>query len=86
VAVGASVSWGDVKTWNAVPWTHVFPYRSAELVQSYTTTFTAQSDTLTLFIGLLKKPGKGNTELNLNLDGLSLVGPTYDPSLTVASK
>ena len=54
VAVGASVSWGDVKTWNAVPWTHVFPYRSAELVQSYTTTFTAQSDTLTLFIGLLR--------------------------------
>jgi hypothetical protein len=86
VAAGASTAWGDVKTWNAVPWTHVFPYKSAGPVQSYTTTFTAQSDTLTLFIGLLKKPGKGNTELNLNLDGLALVGPTYDPSLTVASK
>jgi hypothetical protein len=55
-------------------------------VQSYTTTFTAQSKTLTLFIGLLKRPGKGNVELNLNLDGLSLTGLTYDPKLALESK
>jgi hypothetical protein len=86
VAAGASAAWEDVKTWNAVPWTHVFPYLSAGPVQSYTTTFTAQSKTLTLFIGLLKRPGKGNVELNLNLDGLSLTGLTYDPKLALESK
>jgi hypothetical protein len=87
VARGASAAWGDVKTWNIVlPWAHVFPYLSAGPVQSYTTTFTAESNTLTLFICLLKKPGEGNTELNLNLDGLSLIGPTTERGLTLASK
>ncbi len=58
-------------------WQHVTYYKTGGGLVPFTTQITAQSETATLFVRLFKKPGSGYSELNLDLDGLSLYGPKY---------
>ena len=68
--------WGSVN-WHDVPWQNTYDWQSPGQISSYTTSFTAPTDKVTLFIRALKKFGTNFRDLFVNLDGISLHGLLY---------
>lgn len=78
--------WGKV-TWNDVPWATTYNEDDTGMMSKFTTTLTASSNKLTLFIRALKKWPTRDRTLFVNLDAVSLTGPTPagsgDPKLDI---
>ncbi|MEA3346215.1 MAG: LysM domain-containing protein [Chloroflexota bacterium] len=76
VDYSGGTDWRGVDNWVIVPWDEVYPRTQPGDMMSYHTSFTAQTERLTLFIRVWKKWPSGNGELILNLDSISLKGYT----------
>lgn len=66
--------WMAVDNWVELPWDTVHPRLSPGSMESYSTSITATSTRLTLFIRVWKKWGTVSRELDVNLDAISLTG------------
>jgi len=71
--------WGKVD-WQTLPWQNTYDWQKPGPLSNFTTTFTASSNKVTLFIRALKKFPTPYRDLFVNIDGVSLVGqlPTSD--------
>ncbi len=69
-----SADWTKVSNWAELPWDKIDPRTSPTGLQSFSTTFTAPSDKLTLFVRVWKKWGTVAKDFEVNLDALSLFG------------
>jgi len=67
--------WTAVADWIDVGWNVIYPRTKPGPMLSYSTSITATSDRLTLFIRVWKKWPVGWGELDVNIDGVSLKGP-----------
>ncbi|HDN80763.1 MAG: hypothetical protein DRI61_08720 [Chloroflexi bacterium] len=67
--------WKAVTNWVELPWNEVYPRLSPGPMLEYTTQFVAPSSQVTIFIRVWKKWGTPSREIDVNLDGISLVGP-----------
>ncbi|MCS7286163.1 MAG: hypothetical protein RMK30_03665 [Anaerolineae bacterium] len=67
--------WRAVTNWVELPWDVVYPRSSPGKMLEYTTSFVAPSSRITLFIRVWKKWGTAGREVDVNLDGISLLGP-----------
>jgi hypothetical protein len=65
--------WGSV-AWKDVPWQNTYDWQQPGPLSDFTTTFTAPSNKITLFIRALKKFPTYGRDLFVNLDGISLLG------------
>jgi len=65
--------WGSV-AWKDVPWQNTYDWQKPGPLSDFTTTFTAPSNKITLFIRALKKFPTNGRDLFVNLDGISLFG------------
>lgn len=76
-AIDASggTDWSKV-AWQTVPWQDTFDWQRPGPLSHFTTTFTAPSNKLTLFIRALKKFPTYGRDLYINIDGVSLTGQT----------
>lgn len=66
--------WTKVANWQELPWDKIDNRTSPTGLQSFSTTLTAPSGKITLFIRVWKKWGTVYKELDVNLDAISLVG------------
>ncbi len=67
--------WEAVQEWVELPWDEQLRLQDSFRFETYTTTLTASSDKLTVFIRAWKKWGDAG-EGDFNVDDVSLVGPT----------
>lgn len=74
--------WTSVDNWVEIPWNTVHPRLKPGSMESYSTSITATSPRLTLFVRVWKKWGTARRELDVNLDAISLKGAM--PADTVA--
>ncbi len=76
--------WGAVD-WKTLPWQDTYDWQRPGPLSHFTTTFTAPTNKITLFIRVLKKFATYGRDLYVNLDGISLVGaiPTEGAAPTV---
>lgn len=85
VDYGGGTDWTAVNNWVEIPWNTVHPRLLPGSMESYSTSITATSPTLTLFIRVWKKWGTVSRELDVNLDAISLRGAIpadhVDPSV-----
>ncbi|MDE3091318.1 MAG: hypothetical protein KGJ80_18280 [Chloroflexota bacterium] len=65
--------WGSV-AWKDVPWQNTYDWQKPGPLSDWTTTFTAPSNKITLFVRALKKFATPQRDLFVNADGISLVG------------
>ncbi|MFQ6015160.1 MAG: hypothetical protein ACE5NP_06930 [Anaerolineae bacterium] len=70
----ASGNWQVITNWVEVSWDTGYPRTAPGAMQSYSASFTAPSNTITLCIRAWKKWGTAGRELDVNLDGISLKG------------
>ena len=70
-----TTDWRAVTNWQEVPWDKIDERTAPTGLQSFSTTFTAPSAKITLFIRVWKKWGTAYKELDVNLDAISLYGP-----------
>jgi len=79
VQVGFDHSGGDdwtaVTDWIELPWNDYHPRTSPGSFNEYSTLVKAEGSKLTVFVRVWKKWGEWYRELDVNLDGISLVGP-----------
>jgi hypothetical protein len=66
--------WMVVDNWVELPWDSVHPRLSPGSMESFSTSITATSTQLTLFVRVWKKWGTVSRELDVNLDAISLRG------------
>ncbi len=78
-----STDWRAVTNWQEVPWDKIDERTAPTGMQSFSTTFTAPSARITLFIRVWKKWGTAYKELDVNLDAISLVGKIVKPPVVV---
>jgi LysM repeat protein len=71
-----ATDWAKVSNWVELPWDKIDGRTSPTGLQSFTTTFAAPSDKITLFVRVWKKWGTVYRELDVNLDAASLFGPS----------
>jgi LysM repeat protein len=69
-----STDWTKVINWVELPWDKIDGRTSPTGLQSFSATFGAPSDRITLFIRVWKKWGTVYRELDVNLDAISLFG------------
>jgi len=76
--------WGSVD-WKTVPWQDTYDWMKPGPLSHFTTTFTAPTGKITLFIRALKKFATRYRDLFVNLDGISLAGaiPTEGAAPTI---
>jgi len=67
-------NWTAVNNWRELPWDKIDNRTAPTGMQSFSTTLTAPSGKITLFIRVWKKWGTVYKELDVNLDAISLVG------------
>ncbi len=67
--------WKAVTNWVELPWDVVYPRTSPGEFLEYVTNFVAPSPKITIFIRVWKKWGTAGREVDVNLDGISLLGP-----------
>jgi hypothetical protein len=86
VDYAGGTDWQAVGDWYELPWDTVYPRLAPGVMDTYTTTLTATSNRLTLFIRTWKKWGTAGRELDVNLDAISLKGamPAEQGELTVS--
>jgi LysM repeat protein len=69
-----STDWTRVGNWAELPWDKIDERTSPTGLLSFSTTLTAPSDNITLFIRVWKKWGTAYRDLEVNLDAASLFG------------
>ena len=74
-----SNNWAVVENWSEIPWDTVHPRLDPGEMSSYTAEFEAQGNTISIFVRVWKKWGTASRELDVNLDGITLTGPTALP-------
>jgi LysM repeat protein len=81
---GPSASWQGVTNWTDVGWDTYYERTNPGAFSSYSTNIRADSDYVTVYIRAWKKWGVGNEEIDINLDAISLLGPSpyYQHPLT----
>lgn len=67
--------WGKVD-WQTLPWKDTYDWQRPGPLSHFSTTFTAPSNKITLFIRALKKFPTYGRDLYVNIDGVSLTGQT----------
>ncbi len=65
--------WGSV-AWKDVPWQNTYDWQKPGPISDFTTTLTAPSNKITLFVRALKKFPTYSRDLFVNLDAISLTG------------
>ncbi|MCX6033289.1 MAG: LysM peptidoglycan-binding domain-containing protein [Chloroflexi bacterium] len=78
-----TTDWTKVGNWAELPWDKIDERTSPSGLQSFSTTFAAPSDKLTLFIRVWKKWGTAYRDLEVNLDAISLFGLAVQPQPVV---
>jgi hypothetical protein len=78
--------WTAVTDWYELPWNTVHPRLTPGSMESYSTSITATSGRLTLFVRAWKKWGTAQRELDVNLDAISLKGAMPEDIDAGASK
>jgi len=78
-----SSDWTKVSNWVELSWDKIDPRTSPTGLQSFSTTFTAPSDKITIFIRVWKKWGTPYREVDVNLDAISLFGLAVKPPVVV---
>jgi hypothetical protein len=66
--------WTAVDNWVVIPWDEVYTRLDPGEMSSYTVTFEAPSNEITLFIRAWKKWGTARREMDVNLDAITLKG------------
>lgn len=70
-----ATDWTKVTNWVELPWDKIDPRTAPTGLQSFSTSFVAPSDRITIFIRLWKKWGTVYREVDFNVDAISLWGP-----------
>lgn len=73
-AADGATDWKSVTNWQELPWDKIDERTTPSGMQSFSTTFAAPSNKITLFIRVWKKWGTVYKELDVNLDAITLVG------------
>lgn len=73
---GPHANWGAVTNWQDVGWNVYYDRLTPGKPNSYSTSFMAEDDYITVYIRAWKKWGVLNEEIDVNLDAISLTGPT----------
>lgn len=73
---GPQVDWRKVRNWTDTNWNTYYPRTEPGAFSDYQAAIIPDSPVITLFIRVWKKWGIGNEELDVNLDAITLVGPT----------
>jgi LysM repeat protein len=73
---GPSANWQSVSNWKDVGWDTYYERTNPGPFLSFGTNVTAESDYVTLYVRAWKKWGVGNEEIDINLDSISLLGPS----------
>ena len=79
---GAQPNWGAVTNWTDTGWDKYDDRTNPGSFQSFSQKLMAESNYLTVYIRVWKKWGVPNEELDVNLDAISLTGPSpyyYQP-------
>lgn len=80
-----STDWTRVSNWVELPWDRIDERTSPSSTPlSFSTSFTAPGDKVTIFIRAWKKWGTAYRELDVNLDAISLFGSTVKPPVVPA--
>jgi LysM repeat protein len=79
-----AADWSKVSNWVELPWDKIDIRTSPTGFQSFSTTFTAPSDKITLFIRVWKKWATAYRDLEVNLDAISLFGLAVKEPVTPA--
>lgn len=82
---GYTANWQAVTNWTDVGWDTYYERTSPGDFSDFTTTLTAPGDYVTVYIRVWKKWGVPEMELDVNLDAISLTGPSpygYHPPVT----
>ncbi len=66
--------WRAVTNWAELPWNTVYTRLDPGQMSSFTTTFAAPSDKVTIFIRVWKKWATLGRELDVDLDSITLTG------------
>lgn len=85
---GPSTDWHQVVNWYDAGWDTYYPRTEPGSFSQYTTGLTTASDKVTVFVRVRKKWGTPEMELDVNLDAISLTGPSphvYHPPATATS-
>ncbi len=77
--VNGSTDWTTVGNWQELSWDKIDERTSPTGMESFTTTFAAPSDKITLFVRVWKKWGTVYKELDVNLDAITLTGKIAKP-------
>lgn len=73
---GYSANWQTVTNWQDVGWDTYYERTNPGSFSTFGTNLTADSDYITIYIRVWKKWGVGYQELDVNLDSISLTGPS----------
>jgi LysM repeat protein len=73
---GPTGSWQSVSNWKDVGWDTYYERTNPGPFLTFGTNVTAEADYVTIYIRAWKKWGVGNEEIDINLDAISLVGPS----------
>lgn len=73
---GANPDWTRVTNWQDVGWDKYYARTEPGNFSSFLTKFRAEGEYVTVYIRVWKKWGVPNEELDVNLDGIALVGPS----------
>jgi LysM repeat protein len=69
---GRNLTWQHVANWQGVDLGPIHPRTSPGAMKTFTTRFVAPASEITLFLRGVKKWGTGETEMDLNLDNISV--------------
>jgi LysM repeat protein len=72
-------NWSAVTDWRELPWDNYYPRTEPGSMSSYSTKVVPTSGRLTVFVRLQRKWGTWYEETDLNVDSISLFGPTGRP-------
>ncbi len=73
-APAAEADWRSVSNWSRIPWDEVYPLLEPGGMLEYRATFKAPASKVTLFFRVWKLWATPDREIDVNLDGISLVG------------
>ena len=73
---GPTADWSKVTNWTDTGWYNYYERLKPGAFSRFSTRFMAESDYVTVYVRVWKKWGVTNEELDVNLDDISLVGPS----------
>jgi LysM repeat protein len=79
-----STDWTQVTNWAELPWDKIDERTAPTGMESFSTSFVAPSDKITIYIRVWKKWGTTQKEIDVNLDAISLWGPRVGQGTVIA--